>query len=493
MSASLRTRTLHALSWNFAGTMAQRMVMFVVSIVLARLLLPEQFGLIGMLTIFIAIAQTFINSGFTPALIQKKDHDRVDECSVFYFNIFVGLLAYAILFVAAPWIANFYSEPLLTPLARVIGLILLISPFGMIQRTLMSKQLNFKALTAATFIASLSSGILGVILAYHGFGVWALVYQQLTSQLLLSLLFWFLNPWRPSLIFSISAIRKLFAFGSKLLASGLLDTFFRNIYLVIIGRLFSPAALGFYTKAHHLERMPTQTLTQVVRNVMFPVFSHIQDEPERLRRALSRAMAFLVMLIFPMMLGLAVVARPFVHILLTEKWSPCVPYLQLLCIAGMLYPLHVLNLNVLQATGRSDLFLKLEIIKKTLTVINISIAWNWGITGLIVGQVIGSFISYFLNARYTRITAGYPLRRQLHDIAPYAAASVAMAGVVYSLQWTFLAGNDWSLLVSQIITGGIVYLALCWIFRLPAFTEAREIVHGALHGQVKSYIARQTA
>ncbi len=493
MSKSLRSQTLHALSWSFAGTMAQRLVMFVVSIILARLLLPEQFGLIGMLTIFIAVAQTFIDSGFTSALIQKKNHDRTDECSVFYFNILIGLLAYAAIFVGAPFIADFYSEPLLIPLTRVIGLRLIINPFGMIQRTLLNKKLDFKSLTGAMFASSLLSGILGITMAYQGFGVWALVYQQLAAAVLQTVFFWFVNPWRPSLIFSLASIRALFSFGSKLLASSLLETFFRNIYLVIIGKMFTPATLGFYTKAHSLERMPTQSLTQVVQKVMFPVFSHLQDEPARLQRAMSRAMALLVMMIFPVMIGMAVVARPLVHILLTEKWLPCVPYLQLLCLAGMLYPLHVLNLNVIKSVGRSDLFLRLAVIKKVLTIINISIAWNWGVMGLVIGQVIGSLIAYVLNARYTHMTAGYPIRRQLRDIAPYAAASGAMAAVVYSLNWTFLAANDWSLLIGQILTGGFVYVALCWIFRFPAFIEGFDIIRSAAHGRFNKISARQAA
>lgn len=473
--------------------MAQRLVTFIVSIVLARLLAPEQFGLIGMLTIFIAVAQTFIDSGFTSALIQKKDHDRTDECSVFYFNILIGLLAYAAICVGAPFIADFYNEPLLVPLTRVIGVRLIINPFGMIQRTLLNKKLDFRSLTGAMFAASLLSGILGITLAYQGFGVWALVYQQLAAAVLQTVFFWIVNPWRPSLVFSFASIRTLFSFGSKLLASALLETFFRNIYLVIIGKMFTPAALGFYTKAHSLERMPTLTLTQVVRNVMFPVFSHIQDDKARLQRAMSRALAFLVMLIFPIMIGLAVVARPFVLLLLTEKWLPCVPYLQLLCIAGMLYPLHVLNLNVIKSVGRSDLFLKLEIMKKGLTIVNISIAWNWGIMGLIFGQVIGSIIAYTLNARYTHMTADYPMRSQIRDVSPYLGASIVMAIAAYSLNWTPLAANDWSLLIGQIVTGGFVYVALCWIFRFPAFTEGTDILRAAVTGRVKKYTIRRQA
>ncbi len=493
MPTSLRNRTIHALSWSLSGAMAQRLVAFVVSIVLARLLLPEQFGLIGMLTVFIAIAQTFIDSGFAAALIQKKDHDRLDECSVFYFNILIGLLAYIIIFLSTPWIADFYGEPVLVPLGRVMGLQFLISPFAMIQRTLLHKRLDFKSLTAATFAVSLVSGTFGIILAYRGFGVWALAYQQLLAAVLLTVLFWVINPWRPSIIFSFKSIRGLFVFGSRLLASGLLDTVFRNIYVLIIGRMFSPAALGFYSKAHSLERMPTQTLTGVVRTVMFPVFAHIQDDKPRLQRAMSRAMTFLVMLIFPMMLGMAVVARPLVIVLLTEKWLPSVPYLQLLCLVGMLYPLHVLNLNVLKAVGRSDLFLRLEIVKKVITIINISIAWRWGITGLIVGQVIGGVIAYFLNARYTTMTAGYPIGRQIRDVAPYLGASVIMAVAAHSINWTVLAANDWWLLTGQVVTGAVVYLLACWIFRLSAFIEAREIIQGAMHGRLKRYTVRRQA
>lgn len=468
--------------------MAQRGVTFIVSIVLARLLLPEQFGLVAMLTIFIALAQTFIDSGLSSALIQKKDVEHVDECSVFYFNILLGIATYAILFAGAPWIAKFYGEPLLTSLARVIGLKFILSPFLMIQRTLLQKRLDFKSLALVMFIASLLSGILGISLAYHGFGVWALAYQQLASTVLLVVLFWYFSPWRPAFVFSLSSLRTLLSYGSRLLAAGVLNTIFRNVYLLVIGRFFSPGTLGFYSKAHQLQQMPTQTLTQVVRNVMFPVFSHLQDEPERFRRAISRTLGLLTMMIFPIMIGLATVAAPFVKLVLTEKWLPCVPYLQILCIVGMLFPLQVVNLNILKAVGRTDLFLRLSLIKKTLTVINIMIAIHWGVMGLVVGQVIGAVIAYTINARYSQTTAGYPLRKQIRDLAPYLGAALVMAAIVYSLKWTFIGTKDWTLLVGQVATGGAVYIALCWICRFPAFTEGFTIIQDVLQHHTGKYI-----
>ena len=281
---TLRHKTTKALFWSFVEAVGLRGVQFVIGIILARLLLPEQFGLIGMLTVFIAFAQTFFDSGFGSALIQKRNATQTDICSIFYFNIVVGLVTAGLLCLVAPWIAEFYNQPILMPLMRVMSLTIVINSFGLIQNTLLVKHIDFKTQTKVSLIASVSSGIIGVSLAVAGFGVWSLAIRQICSTIFQTLLLWFFNTWRPALIFSFKCLREMFTFGSRVLASGLLNTITENIYLLVIGKVFSMRDLGFFARAKDIEEFPSRTLASMVGRVMFPVFSNIQDEPARLKR-----------------------------------------------------------------------------------------------------------------------------------------------------------------------------------------------------------------
>ncbi len=470
MMDNLQQKTVRAISWSFFETVAQRGVQFVVGIVLARLLFPEQFGLIGMLAIFMAVAQSFLDSGFGAALIQKRDATQTDVCSIFYFNIMIGLAAAGLVCLVAPWIAVFYKEPVLTPLMRVLSLTIVINSFGLIQGTLLTKEINFKTQTKVSLIAGVLSGIIGIKLAANGFGVWSLAIQQVTNALFRTICLWIFNPWRPALIFSLTSLRSMFGFGSRLLASDLLNRIFDNIYLLVIGKLFSAADLGFFTRAKTLNDIPSQTSSEMTARVTFPVFSTIQDDPARLKRGLKKALIILMLVNFPMMIGLAVIARPLVLTLLTEKWVACVPYLQLLCVVGLLYPLHLMNLNVLQALGRSDLFLRLEIIKKVMIVINITVTWRWGISAMICGMIINSIISCFLNSYYNGVLIGYTIREQVFDLFPYFIVAVLM-GIVVLAAGLLQFSNNWSMLLVQIITGSFLYVGLCRSLRLKAFME----------------------
>jgi teichuronic acid exporter len=470
MGESLKSKTLHALSWSFVEAIALQSMRFIVGVILARLLFPAQFGLIAMLYVFIAVANTFIESGFGSALIQKRNTTQIDICSIFYFNIVVGLAAAGLLCLFAPLIAAFYDQPILTPLTQVTSLTIVINSFGLIQGTILAKKIDFKTQTKVTLIASGISGVIGIFLASAGFGVWSLVIQQVSGSLFQTIFLWFFNPWRPSLLFSFNALREMFGFGSRLLISGLLNRIFDNIYYVVIGRLFSVADLGFFMRAKTLEELPSQTLSTIVGRVTFPVFSTIQDDPARLKRGLKKALTILVLLNFPVMIGMAAIARPLVMALLTEKWADCIPYLQLLCVLGLLYPLHLINLNVLQALGQSRLFLRLEIIKKVLIVINIAVTWQWGITAMIYGMIGLSSISCYLNTYYNGKLIGYPLWEQLSDLSSY----LIMAGLMGLA--VFAAGllpfpNYWYMLFVQMSTGITIYVCLCRVFRLPAFME----------------------
>ncbi len=475
MSDGLKNKTLHGLFWSFFERSGQQGIQFIISIILARLLLPEQFGLIAMLTIFMTIAQLFIDSGFGQALIQKKDATHIDECSIFYFNILVGCLAAGLLRLAAPWIAAFYNQPLLTPLTRVLSFNLIINSFGLIQTTLLIRDIDFKTQMKVSMIAALLSGIIGVTMAYRGFGVWSLVAQSLSINLFRTILLWIFHRWRPSLQFSLTSLRTMFAFGSKLLLSGFLDRFFQNIYLLVIGKIFSPAALGFYSRGQKLQALTAQNIQSSVSRVTFPIFSSIQEDKSRLKQGVRKALMTVAMVNFPMMIGLTVIAKPLVLVLLTDKWLPCVPYLQLLCVVGMLYPLHAINLNVLKAQGRSDLFLRLTLIKESLVIVNIVFMCHFGIKALLYGQIVLSIMSLYINTYFTGKLIQYSFKEQIGDVLPYLGTALLM-GIGIRAIGNIITTNYILLLVVQVLTGVFLFISFCFVFRLRAFNEVQQIL-----------------
>lgn len=466
----LKNHTIKGLFWSFLERIGQQGIQFVISIILARLLLPEQFGLIAMLTIFMAIAQSFVTSGFGSALIQKQDASHLDECSIFYFNILAGFLVAGTLFLAAPWVAAFYRIPLLAPLTRVLSLNLVINAFGVVHTALLTKRIDFKAQMKVSLVATALSGSIGVAMAYNGYGVWSLVAQSIGSNLFRNALLWVFLPWRPTWIFSLDSLRSMFSFGSKLLFSGLLDTIYHNLYLVVIGKMFSATDLGYYTRAQQTQQLPVENLSSTVGRVTFPIFSSIQDDEERMKRGIRKSLSALAMVNFPLMIGLAVVAKPLVLVMLTEKWLPCVPYLQLLCMVGLLYPLHAINLNVLIAMGRSDLFFRLEIYKKAMITAMIFITYRWGIVAMIYGQIATSIIAYYINSYYTGKLLSYPITAQIREFAPVLGLASIMGCGVY-LAGYLPVQSTMMLLFSQVSIGVVLYVFLCSLTRISSFME----------------------
>jgi teichuronic acid exporter len=483
LNETLKSRTIRALAWSFIESAGVQGVQFVIGIILARLLFPAQFGLIGMLAIFMEVAQSFLDSGFGSALIQKRGATHADNCSVFYFNIVVGLFVAGILCVISPFIAAFYKQPELTSLLRVLSLVIVINSFGLIQYTLITKEINFKASTKVSTIASILSGIVGVTMALWGFGVWSLAAQQISRAIFRTAFFWFFNKWRPSLVFSLKSLRELFGFGSRLLIGGVINHIFDNIYLLVIGKLFSAIDLGFFTRAKSLQEIPSQSLTGMVARVTFPVFSTIQDDKVRLKGGMKKALTSLALINFPLMIGLAITARQVILILFTARWAESIPYLRLLCFIGLLFPVHLINLNVLQAMGRSDLSLRLEIIKKILIVINIVITFRWGITAMIYGMLVLSVISYFLNSYYNGTLINYSIFEQVFDLLPYLTVSLVM-GVVVFLIGKLPFTNLWLIIIVQIIIGTGLYIGLSRAFKLPAFMDIWRTVRSKLFHKV---------
>lgn len=454
--ASLKQKTLSGMLWTTGEYLSVRVVRFVVQIILARLLEPAQFGLVGMLLIFTAVAQSIMDSGFGSALIQKKDADQTDASSIFFFNLLLGVILAALLSLFAPLIARFYNQPSLTPITRVLSLTLVFNAFSLVQTSILAKKLDFKTQMKISMLAVTISGVIGIVMAYRGFGVWSLVAQMVSQSLFQSILLWIFNEWRPSPVFSIPSLRSMFSFGSKLLVSGLIDTTFGNIYQTFIGRVYSAADLGYYSKAKSFELAAIQTMSAPLGRVLFPSMVHLQDDIVGLKKAYRKTIRLSLFLHFPLMIGLWAIADPLFRLLLTDKWAPSIPYFQLMAIAGLMYPLHVLNLNILKVKGRSDLFLKLEIVKKTIFVLVLLLTYRHGITSMLYGSIIVSLFSYLLNSYYSGYLINYSQWGQIKDLLPSLGSAVLMGAAMVMVGRLPIEGNLLKILL-QTTAGILVY------------------------------------
>lgn len=473
--ASLRNRTISGLLWSFIDNFVVQGITFIVGIILARLLTPKEFGLIGMITVFIAVSTSFINSGFGTALIRKKDCTDEDFSTVFYFNMIAGILFYTVLFISATAISNFFNEPELKPLVQILGLVLIIDAFTIIQRTILTKHINFRLQAKISVIASIISGIIGLSMAYTGFGVWSLVAKQLSQQTTNSVLLWLWNKWRPMLKFSKKSFISLFSFGYKLLISGLLDTFYRNLYILIIGKFFSAQELGYFTRANQFQELPSTNINGIISRVTFPVLAEMQDDKIKLKEGYKKIIKSTMLITFFLMLGLAAIAEPMILSLIGDKWYSSVIYLQLLCFVGMMYPLHALNLNILNVHGRSDLFLKLEIVKKIMAVPVIIIGIFWGIKIMIAGMILNSFIAYYINSYWSGKFIDYPITEQLADILPSFLLALINGIIVFALSVILPFGHFPTLFI-QLIAGGVLTFLLCELLKPDAYLVIKEIV-----------------
>jgi O-antigen/teichoic acid export membrane protein len=472
---SLKQQTISGISWSILDNAYTQIITFVVGIILARLLEPKEFGLIGMIMIFIAVAQSFVDSGFTQALIRKKDCTEKDYNTVFYFNILVSVLFYIILFFSAGLISSFFNQVELINIIKVMGLSVILNGFGIVQGAQLTKEIDIKTQTKISTIANTASGLLSIYLAYIGFGVWSLVWRSMSNNLIRIILLWMWHNWRPQLMFSLQSFKELFGFGSKLLASGLLHTIFENIYYLVIGKYFSAQQLGYYTRALTFANLPSSNISGVIQRVSYPVLAKLQDNPEAVKSGFKKLIKDTMFITFILMLIMAAVAKPLILTLIGPKWIQSVIYLQLLCFSLMLYPLHSLNLNVLNVKGRSDLFLKLEIIKKILVVPVIIIGIIWGIIPMILGMIIHSFICYFLNSRYAGLMIDYSVIEQIKDITPgfILAGTVAIIIFIPSL---FINTIPIILLTGQLLLAALLVLTISEMTKLEPYLEIKEIV-----------------
>lgn len=473
--SSLKQKTVSGLIWSFIDSIASSGIQFIIGIILARLLSPREFGLIGMIMVFIAISETFINSGFSSALIRKKNCTDRDYSTVFIFNLIVGILFVILLQITAKPISLFFNEPELNNLIKVFSLVLIIDSISIIQRTILTKRVDFKLQAKISIFASLISGIISISLAYYGYGVWSLVFQRVSKQIVNSSLLWLWNKWRPKLIFCKESFQELFGFGSKLLLSGLIDTLYRNIYYLVIGKFFSASDLGYYTRAYEFSSLPSQQLNGIIGKVSYPILSMIQDDIGRLKLNYTRLIRSTMFLTFVLMMGMAATSESIIIVLIGEQWRDSVIYLQLLCFVGMMYPLHALNLNMLQVQGRSDLFLRLEIIKKIIAIPTIFIGIYWGIKIMIISMMVNTLISYYLNSYWSGKMLNYSLFKQIKDILPSFLLAITMGAVVYTLGAALNTSNLYKLII-QTLTGTAIILLFCEYFNFKDYIYIKEII-----------------
>src|SRR5690554_4291652 len=430
---SLRKKSILGIFWVFTQQFSNQAVTFIVSIFLARILMPADFGLIGMIAVFMAISQVLLNSGLTQSIIRQTNPTQSDYSTVFFFNIGASSILYIILFFSAGYIADFYNQPLLISIIRVYTPTLIINAFGAVQFTRLTKKMDFKTQMMVTVPSLIISGIVGVTLALMDFGVWALVYMGLVQSILSTAQIWIRSKWIPSLSFSKERFRYHFGFSYKLGISGLINTLYANLYPIVIGKYFAPAQVGFFTRAESMKNLPVSNISRALNKVTYPLFAQIQDDNPRLKRVYKMLMQAVVFVLAPVMVYLMVVAEPLFRLLFTEKWVPAVPYFQILCISGILYPLHSYNLNILNVKGRSDLFLKLEVIKIFLGIIVIVISFRYGIIALLWGQLVSSVLALIINSYYSGNFINYKLFDQLKDIAPTIFLASATGVVAWAL------------------------------------------------------------
>ena len=466
---SLKDKTVKGVMWSSIDRFTTQGISFVFSMLIARMLLPSDYGVIGMLSIFMAVSQCFINSGFGTALVRKNDRTEEDFCTVFYFNIVVACICYALLFLASPYIARFYDLPLLESVTKVWGLNLIISSLAGIQDAQLTIAINFKSRAKISVITSLFTGLVGLWLAYRGYGVWALVFQTLSSNILRTILLWTIVRWMPRLIFSWKSFKELFSFGSKLLTSSLLDTVYNNIYPIVIGKFFSASSLGVFSRADSLAQFPSSNITGVLQSVTFPVLSTIQNDEARLSNAYRRFLRISAFVIFPLMVGLSAVADPFIRLVLTDKWEGAIYLLQILCFALMWYPIHAINLNLLQVKGRSDYFLKLEVIKKILGVAILCVTIPLGLVAMCYGRLFSSVVCLGINTYYTKKIIGYGFLDQMKDLLHILVHSLVMYGIVLAI--VYVMPTLWSQLLVGTLVGIVYYIIGAYLMKFDEMNE----------------------
>lgn len=479
MQPDVKKTTISNFIWRFAERCGAQIVTFIVSIVLARLLDPSVYGTVALVTVFTTILQVFIDSGLGTALIQKKDADDLDFSSVFYFNLVMCLMLYGVMFFCAPFIASFYKDESLTAIVRVVSITLIISGVKGIQQAYVSRHMLFKRFFFSTIGGTIASAFIGIMMAYAGYGVWALVIQQLSNMTVDTLILWITVKWRPKKMFSWKRLKELFSFGWKLLCSSLIDTVYTNIRSLIIGKMYSAADLAYYNQGEKFPKLIVGNINSSIDSVLLPTMSNAQDDKERVKNMTRRAIKTSTYIMAPLMMGLAFCAEPIVKLVLTDKWLECVPYMRIFCITYMFYPIHTSNLNAINALGRSDLFLKLEIEKKIVGIVLLLSTMWFGVKAMAYSLLVSCVLSQMINSGPNKKLLGYGYWEQLKDILPGILLALGMGVCVYFIEYiqmpTILT------LIAQVAVGGTIYVGLSKIFKLDSFEYLWNIAMSFLH------------
>lgn len=473
---SLKDKTIKGVSWSAADAFLGQGVTFLVGLVLARLLSPEEYGLIGIVTIFTTIMLGIVDSGFSNALIRKKEVSDEDYSTLFFFNLAVSVVMYGLLFICAPWIARFFERSQLVDLVRVMGLLLILQALSIVQSTILSRRIDFKTKTKASFVSAVSSGVIGIVLALLGFGVWSLVAQQLSRQLIYSICLWILNHWRPKLICNPNSLRYMWGFGWKLLLSGLLNNIWNELYQIVVGKFYSPATLGQYTRSKEYAKIFSSNFTVIIQRVSYPVLAQVQDDEKRMISAYRRIIKITMFISVVVLFFMGAVAEPLVYCLIGPQWHTAATFLPWICISMSLYPLHAINLNMLQVQGRTDVFLYLEIIKKIIAILPLCLGIFVDIYWMLVGTIFTGIISFFLNSYYVGKSLGYTSFMQLKDVAPSYGVATIISLSVFFLK--YLPLSYWIVLPLQVITGIGVFFVVCGTSKLFEYVQLKNIVIG---------------
>lgn len=476
---NLKEKTLAGLFWTFSQQFSVQLINFAVQVILARILLPAEFGLIGMLTIFISIGNSLMDSGLTSSLIRTPDAGQRDYSTVFFVNLAGSFLIYGILFFSAPFIAGFYEQGGLTAIIRVYTISILLRAFIAVQTTRLTKEMNFRAQMLMQIPSVIGGGIIGILLAYWGYGVWSLVWMNLVQAFLFTVQHWLFTGWRPSFIFDIDRFKYHFKFGYKLTLSGLLNAVYQNLYNIIIGKYFSAAQLGYYTRAQTMQMFPVQNLSTALNKVTYPMFASIQQDDKRLKEIYRKLMQQVVFWVTPLMIVLAIIAEPLFRLLLTEKWLPAVPYFLILCVSGILFPLQYYNLNILNVKGRSDLFFKLEVIKRSFTTLGVFCAIPFGIYGLLYFQVLSSVFSFVVNSWYSGRLIDFSLQDQLRELLPIFLLTVLPGILAWGLDHFLLQSLQAGDIVRVLLVGIAyfsLYLGMSYLTRITVIFDLRQLV-----------------
>jgi teichuronic acid exporter len=473
---SLRKQATSGLVWTFAQQFGNQIIGFIVSLILARVLMPAEFGLIGMIAVLVGLGRVLVDSGLTQSLIRNENCDEEDFSTVFYFNLIVSILIYFIVFFTAPLVADFYTQPILVSIIRIYCLTFIIDAFSSVQLARLTKRMDFKIQTLVALPATIIGGGVGIYMAYSDFGVFSLVWSQVIISIVSTIQIWIYSRWKPLWRFNLTKFKDHFNYGYKIAISGVLEVVFKNAYVLIIGKFFSASQVGFYTRAETMKQLPVSNISNALKKVTFPLFAKIQNDDVRLKRVYKQLMQMVVFVLAPVLIFLAVLAEPTFRLLFTDKWLPAVPYFQILCITGILRPIHSYNLNVLMVKGRSDLYLKLKSFEKILIIVGIIVGIQFGIFGLLYAQVAVSLITFFTNAYYTNKFINYSAWEQIKTLIPILVLASACGGLIFLVDYYIYSSIDIVRILVGGSFGGIIYIGFSVIFKMDSYMHFKKLI-----------------